>query len=177
MGRRIVDKRRRAIDDEIVSETRNEQRNIENQVIPSSKKIETIGQSSPRESRKRNIYLTPDSYYDRLIKYVPADVLGFWIAVSGLIKGSSVSISKTTLFWVMFIIGVVLTVLWTLKQTSEPGKPPAITQTIISTGSFIVVVFALGEPFQSLSFYSPLLGSLVLILYNLAVPLIVPPEG
>lgn len=175
MGRRIVDKRRRVIDEEIVSETRNSRRNIDNQVTPSSKKI--IGQSSSRESKNRDAYLAPDSYYDRLIKYVPADVLGFWIATSGLIKSSSASIPRTTLFWVMFIIGVVLTALWTFKQTSVPGKPPAITQIIISIGSFIVIVFALGEPFQSLSFYSPLYGSLVLILYSLAVPFIVPPEG
>ncbi|MGG6242150.1 hypothetical protein ACQ4N7_26330 [Nodosilinea sp. AN01ver1] len=53
-------------------------------------------------------------------------------------------------------------------------KRPAITQTAISTGAFIVWVFALGEPFSSLSFYRPLYGSLLLIFCTAFVALLDP---
>ena len=67
--------------------------------------------------------------------------------------------------------------MWIFKQTSEPKKPPAFTQILLSTGAFIIWVFALGEPFSSLTFYRPVYGSISLILYTLIVALINPSEG
>ena len=55
-------------------------------------------------------------------------------------------------------------------------KPPAVTQIVVSTGAFVVWVFALGEPFSSLAFYRPVYGSLLLILYNIIIPLFNPSE-
>lgn len=81
------------------------------------------------------------------------------------------------IIWIAFIIGIALTAVWTWRQTTVPGKPTATTQIAVSAGSFIVWVFAMGEPFASLGFYRPLYGSLLLILYTLLVPLINPPEG
>jgi hypothetical protein len=67
--------------------------------------------------------------------------------------------------------------LWTWRQTSLPGQPPALTQTAISTLAFGVWVFALGGPFNFQAWYSPLYGSLLLIAFTLIVPLINPPES
>ncbi len=117
-----------------------------------------------------------DGYVDKLVKYIPTEIVGAWIAITGLIKSSS-DIPATVLLWGLFIFFVVLTVLYIFKQTSEPRKSPAITQIAISTGAFIVWVFALGEPFSSLSFYRPVYGSILLIVYNLVIPLINPNEG
>jgi len=117
-----------------------------------------------------------DTYFDRVIKYIPADIVGAWVAVTGLIN-SATNVPSATVFWIAFIIGGVLTAVWTLRQTREPKKPPAITQTMISTGAFIVWVIALGGPFATLEFYRPLYGSLLLILYTLVVALVIPREG
>jgi hypothetical protein len=117
-----------------------------------------------------------DTYFDRVIKYIPADIVGAWVAVTGLIN-SATNVPRTTVFWITFIIGVVLTAIWTLRQTWEPKKSPAITQTIISTGAFIIWVIALGGPFATLEFYRPLYGSLLLVLYTLVVALVIPREG
>jgi hypothetical protein len=120
--------------------------------------------------------LTIDSYYDKLLKYIPADVVAAWIVVNALITGAS-GIATATFLWVAFGIGVILTAVWTWKLTSLPGKTTAWTQILISTGAFIVWVFALGGPFVTLSFYKPIYGALLMILYTLVVPLINPPEG
>ncbi|NJO72465.1 MAG: hypothetical protein HC833_00975 [Leptolyngbyaceae cyanobacterium RM1_406_9] len=117
-----------------------------------------------------------DTYFDKVLKYIPADVNGAWIAATGLIKSVS-DVPQTTILWIAFAFGVVVTAIWTLQQTVEPGKRPAITQTLLSTGAFAVWVFALGDPFTSLNFYQPLYGSLMLIAYTLVVALVNPPES
>ena len=114
-----------------------------------------------------------DGYFDKLIKYIPTEIVGAWIAVIGLIKSNS-DLPANTILWVLFVVFVGLTVLYIGKQTAEPNKPPATMQIAISTGAFIVWVFALGEPFSGLAFYKPVYGSLALVLYNVIIPLIEP---
>lgn len=117
-----------------------------------------------------------DTYFDKLIKYIPSEIVGAWIAIKGLVASGD-GIPQNGLLWILFIIFTVLTTAYIFKQTSEPRKKPAKTQILISTVAFIVWAFALGEPFSSLPFYSPVYGSLLLIIYNLAVPLINLPES
>jgi hypothetical protein len=114
-----------------------------------------------------------DSYFDRIIKYIPADVVGAWVAITGLIAGSS-GVPAGTLLWVLLVVMMAITMAWTLQQTALPGKPPAIAQAVLATGSFFVWVFALGGPFTALTFYRPLYGSLLLIVYTVAIGLFVP---
>jgi hypothetical protein len=116
-----------------------------------------------------------DGYFDKLIKYIPTEIVGGWIAMTGLIKGAS-NIPTNTILWVLFVIFTGLTAVYIIQQTFQPKKPLAIKQTSISTIAFMVWVFALGEPFNSLSFYNPVYGSILLILYNLTIPLINPVE-
>ncbi len=130
--------------------------------------------TSQLQTKSANIKI--DTYFDRIIKYIPADIVGAWVAVTGLIN-SATDIPRNIILWIVFLIGVLLTAAWTLRQTIEPKKPLALTQTSISTVAFIVWVFALGGPFATLTFYRPLYGSLILILYTLVVALIVPREG
>jgi uncharacterized membrane protein YozB (DUF420 family) len=118
-----------------------------------------------------------DTYFDRIIKYIPADIVGGWVAVTGLINSGGKDIPSDILLWIGFVAGIVLTALWTLKQTSVSKKKPAITQTVVATTSFIVWVFALGGPFANMGFYRPIYGSLLLIFYNLAIGLVVPTEN
>jgi hypothetical protein len=116
-----------------------------------------------------------DGYFDKLLKYIPTEIVGGWIAITGLIKSAS-DIPTNTILWILLIVFTGLTAAYILQQTSEPKKPLAIKQTTISSIAFIVWVFALGEPFDSLSFYSPIYGSILLIVYNLTIPLINPVE-
>ncbi len=116
-----------------------------------------------------------DTYFDKVVKYIPADIVGAWVAVTGLVSSAGGS-DRQSVLWVAFGIGLILTAWWTLKQTALPGRPPAITQAIISTSAFAVWVFALGGPFQHVP-GQQLYGSLLLILYTLVVALIDPKEG
>ena len=116
-----------------------------------------------------------DGYFDRLLKYIPADVVGLWLTGSGLIQTSPDDLSRVGLLWLLFVLGLVFSFLWTRKQTAESQKPIAWRQIFLSCGSFFVWVFAIGGPFAELTFYKPLYGSLLLLIYTTAIPLLPPP--
>jgi len=116
-----------------------------------------------------------DSYFDKVLKYIPADIVAAWVAVTGLVSNAR-DVPRQTVLWVAFGIGLVLTAWWTWKQASAPGRRPPVTQALISTGAFAVWVFALGGPFQHVP-GREVYGSLLLILYTLVAALINPPEG
>lgn len=118
-----------------------------------------------------------DSYFDRVLKYIPIEIVSAWVAVKGIIAAAATG-SKQLILWVCFGIGLVFTALYMMKQTTVPGKGPAIMQTVIATVAFAVWVFALGEPFATWLGVATqsLFGSLLLIFFTLAVGLIVPKE-
>ena len=116
-----------------------------------------------------------DTYFDKVLKYIPADVVVAWIAATGIIKGAAEP--TNTVLWIAFIAGLAITALWIWRQTSEPNAEPAYVQILISIGAFTVWVFALGGPFEELTFYSPLYGSLLLIAYTLVVGVVDPKEA
>lgn len=116
-----------------------------------------------------------DKFFDRVIKYIPADVVGGWVAASGII-GSLKGPNSATVLWIAFAAGLALTAAWTLHQTREPGKPPAVLQTVIATLAFAIWAFALGGPFTQFPWYEQAYGSLVLIGFTLAAGLVVPPS-
>ncbi|PWT82247.1 MAG: hypothetical protein C5B58_08535 [Acidobacteria bacterium] len=111
----------------------------------------------------------PDTYSDMILKSIPAEIVAAWVAVKGLVDSAS-NVSKNTILWVCFAVGVVLTFLWTRKQTQGPGQ--SVKQLFVATGAFIIWVFALGPPFSGLTWYHPLYASLALIGYTLITPLV-----
>jgi uncharacterized membrane protein len=124
---------------------------------------------------------TVDGYFDRVIKYIPGDVVAAWTAATGLI--SSLGDAATpqmneagNVLWIAFFFGLVVTALWTWRQTSESNTRPAVTQIVVATLAFTVWVFALGGPFKELSFYRGQYGALVLIGFTLLSGLIIPRE-
>jgi hypothetical protein len=112
-----------------------------------------------------------DTYFDKVIKYIPADIIAAWVTVAGLVKGAS-GIDVKTVMWIAFAVGVIVTPLWTWKQTALAGAPPVKRQIAIATVAFIVWTIALaGPPFDS---FNAIYGSLLLIAYTLVVGLLEP---
>jgi len=115
-----------------------------------------------------------DTYFDRVVKYIPADIIAAWTTATGLIAVAA-GLSRNVL-WIVFFVLLVLTPFWIMKTTDKPNQPHAKTQIAIGTIAFAVWVFALGGPFAQLGFYKPVYGSLILIFYTLVVALIQPKE-
>jgi hypothetical protein len=125
-----------------------------------------------------------DTYFDRVIKYIPADIVAAWTAVLGMLGANTDTTTRNAVnvpnrglvLWIAFVFGAVVTFVWTLRQTKEPGAVPARTQSSVATGAFAVWVYALGEPFVTTGWHNAVIGSLLLIGYTLLVGLILPPE-
>lgn len=97
-----------------------------------------------------------DKYFDRLLKYVPAEAVGLWLTAKKIIvNGNNIPVQK--LLWIFFTIGIIFTFFWTFKLTQKPGHKPAWVQIFISIGAFAVWVLATGAPFSMNSVYSSLI--------------------
>ncbi|MFL6741153.1 MAG: hypothetical protein ACJ8D6_11290 [Sphingomicrobium sp.] len=118
-----------------------------------------------------------DKFFDRVVKYIPGDVVGGWVAATGIIRSQAQKDPNLpAIFWSAFVAGLLLTALWTYQQTKEPGKAVATTQILVAVAAFAVWAFALGGPFELLAWYKSYLGSLVLIAFTLGVGAIIPKQ-
>jgi hypothetical protein len=118
---------------------------------------------------------TIDGYLDRVIKYIPADIVAGWLFLDGLIRSGEDE--RTALLWIVFLVLIPITAVWTYQRTQEPGKPPAWTQTVIATASFVVWIFAIGGPFATGDWYDSIYGAILIVLYTLAIGAVTPSEG
>ncbi|NJM48278.1 MAG: hypothetical protein HC860_20635 [Alkalinema sp. RU_4_3] len=133
-----------------------------------TKQMHSLGTETPAKE---------DDYATRLMKYVPTESVGFWLAVSGIIQSAEKDVPKAGLLWAFFVIGLVFTYFWIDRETKEAGSEKAWTQIAVSCGAFVVWIFASGGAItESLTSYKPVYGSLLLITYTAAIGFIIPPE-
>ena len=131
-----------------------------------------IGVAKPRESSRRSaaktaLEITPDSYRDKLVKYIPAEVVALYLTLDVICRSNP---TEGGLRWIILIFGCVVTplYLWRIQRVRKP------IQLVVSTAAFVVWTFALGGPFVSLSWYKAIYGALLLPMFTFLVPLIDP---
>ena len=109
-----------------------------------------------------------DGYRDKLLKYIPAEVTAYYIAIDALIRSQAGL--NVPLYWSVFVFAAILTPLYLWRV----AKVEKYVQIIISTIAFVVWVFALGGPFAGLLWYKPFYGALLLASYTALIPIIDP---
>lgn len=109
-----------------------------------------------------------DDYTSKLVKYIPSEVVALYIAL-GSILGTSDK-SDGALYWVVFAVCLIGTGLYLWRVTNVTK----VTQIVISVVAFFVWAFALGGPFELLSWYDPVYGALLLPVYTFFVPMLEP---
>ena len=116
----------------------------------------------------------PDDYKDRLLKYIPADVIALYVALDGIVTTTVADdqVPVGTLRWIILLLVAAVTPLY-LWRVAKVRKR---AQIIISTIAFLVWAFYLGGPFRTLSFYHPVYGALLFPLFTFLVPLLVVEE-
>ncbi len=105
-----------------------------------------------------------DPYFDRLIKVTPVELVVAFILTNAMVT----STGSTVIVWANFLALAALTpfFLWRVAGVTRAG------QLIASTVVFIAWGFALGGPFASLEWWTPLVGALVLAIVTLMIPLL-----
>ena len=130
--------------------------------------------SAADESRKPS---DDDNYAARVSKYIPAEVLSGYVAMSGIVASMEENrpVTKVTA-WIVFCLGFVLTPAYLVILSG--AKSAYWVQIFISTIAFTIWAYALGGPFKLEGIYSPQIGSLGLIASRWSLACIVPkPEG
>ena len=138
-----------------------------NREIVTSKDLQRISQSGS-ESKLPAGTATRDGYFDRLFKYIPAELVAGYIFVLGVVKQLTDAGEIRIFQWLLFIIFCILTplYLWRVQKVMK------VQQHIISLLSFIVWVFALGGPFTLSGWYNPVYGAILLPVFTLVVAII-----
>lgn len=105
----------------------------------------------------------PDRYRDRLYKYIPAEVIAFYLGLNAII--ASASDVPRPVHWFIFLAGLAATPYY-LRVVQKVVSP---RQLLISTLAFLVWAFALGGPFAALASYKPIYGAVLLPVFTFFV--------
>jgi len=113
-----------------------------------------------------------DSYFEKLIKYIPADIVAAYVAIAGILQENNNQ--PLWLTWGVFGTLLALTPLYVCFVKTAPAGflSSKCFHWVTSCLAFTVWVFALGGPFATLSFYHSYYGSVALILTTLIIPVL-----
>lgn len=124
----------------------------------------------------------PDDFKDRLVKLIPTEIVTAYITIQGLITGAGGAAAGTptsgsdnttgnaqTLLWIVFIVLTILTPIY-LYFISKVRK---WLQILFNTVAFIIWVIVIGGPIEEiLGFPAEFIGSIILVIYTLLIPLV-----
>lgn len=110
-----------------------------------------------------------DSYSERLVKYIPSEVVALYISLQAIAHSSD---PDWWLPWVIFGVGLIGCPLFLWRVLGVSKK----VQLVLSSVAYLVWVFALGGPFAALAWYKPIYGALLLPIVTFAIPIISPSD-
>lgn len=112
--------------------------------------------------------LVPDRYFDRLLKYVPPEVISTYAALEGMISGSQGS-DRDVAAWLVFAVMGLCTPLYLYRVVGVTK----MLQIVISSIAFVVWAFTFpGLPFSTIG-VDPVFRSVLLILFIFLIPIVV----
>lgn len=124
-------------------------------------------------ARSANAGPTADTWYERLLKYIPAESVALYLALEGIVRTPTLP-ERALQVWLAVVLAVCLLFTWLyLRRASEVA--PTTTQLLVSSGALVVYVFALGGFFATLGFWEPWQGTLLLVVSTAFLTLYVPP--
>lgn len=122
------------------------------------------------------------SYLDRLVKLIPAEVVGLYLAGKSAIQASypqkadmppvpaTPAEIRWWVIWTLFcLFAVFLVRAWATsdKPRKVPVEWPAVC---LAAASFLVWVYSFGDVFERLDYWSPLPSSLLVLAWTFSVP-------
>ena len=118
------------------------------------------GTPEPLRSPEKPVQLPADKYRDRLFKYIPGEVVAFYLALTSILPSQGTLPAPVP--WVILGVGTIATYAYLRLVLVVKDK----IQLRISTLAFVVWAFSLGGPFKDLSWYHPSYGGMLLLIYT-----------
>jgi hypothetical protein len=129
---------------------------------------------------------TTQPYYDKLVKLIPSEIIGAYLVLSNILGYAGGNIQakafpgtvteaemRPVLIQIVFFILLILTPVY-LKKISRVNN---VVQLAVTTISFVIWVYTLGGPFIVWGIYYSIIGSVVLVLWSVIVPIFVSPAA
>jgi uncharacterized membrane protein len=103
-----------------------------------------------------------DNYRERLLKLIPSELPGTYMAANAALTSMDPSTRSTVLSWVVFGICLAVTPLWLWF-----GQGFRKVLQIVLTGiAFVIWVMTMSGPFTTIPGYKPFIGTVFLILFS-----------
>ena len=107
-----------------------------------------------------------DEYLSRLIKLIPTEVISLYIVGKGIIENEQILL----LLWTIACLFFVVLIRFYGTADIQKNLPPQLKAILISTISYVVWIYSMGDIFALLGVYSSKLGSLLVLLWTAIVP-------
>jgi hypothetical protein len=138
---------------------------------------------------------TDDNYLEKIIKYIPAEIIAAYTALIGYLSlgpNSEIPPHYKSYYLIVLFILLLITPIWTFYAVIDNDDPPdpikrkkkALFHSCVASTAFLIWVYALGNPLlrailckcsntscDNCGIYSPILGSILLILFTVLAPL------
>lgn len=109
-----------------------------------------------------------NSYLDRLTKMIPTPVIALYLV--GISQIPSDQAIGLVVWAVICLIGVLVLMAYGTAD-SKKNKPSDWIHIAISSGAFLIWVYAMGGPFAAYNLQVPWIGSLAVLAYTFFVPI------
>jgi len=128
----------------------------------------SLGLADTTTPRRKHIPGVPDGYIDRLVKYIPSELVAVYLSLDAICR--SAESTEIWIRWSVLAFALIATPLYLWRAAGVRKR----TQLCMSTAAFLVWAFALGGPFAQLSWYKPIYGAVLLPAFTFVAPLVVP---
>lgn len=109
-----------------------------------------------------------EDYLGRLAKYIPAEIVGLYLATSGMVPPATTGEPRWRALWVVFLLNFALVPTYFFFVTTRGMRRPLWSQIILGSIAFPVWVFAIGGPFKYFSWYENWIASITLAFMTVA---------
>lgn len=142
---------------------------------PATKDVARTGSVTPNAETADAPNMSIDEYLEKLMKMIPAEVVGLYLVGSGVVPEEEHAI---LLSWTVFCFAAVIVV--RAIGTRDPmGGPPQWGAVLISSVSFVIWIYSVGGSFRWYlgQHYEPYVGSLLVLAWTFLVPMVYSPKA
>jgi hypothetical protein len=106
-------------------------------------------------------------YLERLMKVIPAEVVGLYVVGSGFIPQTA---TFGLVGWFAFCLVAAIIVRTFGNADPAKGLPPQPVPIAISVIAFVIWAYSLGGPFSAFGLWVPWVGSLLVLAWSFVIP-------
>jgi hypothetical protein len=113
---------------------------------------------------------TPDGYLGKLIKYIPVEIIGSYLIISGLLESAyaSATTARRVSLGLFFILGILVSYAYA-KRVLHVVRASQLAMTSLA---FAVWVFAAGGVFATLAWWHPWMGTIAVVMFGVLVRIV-----